>query len=103
MGTNNFAQLLALKALLTLALEHEIHTLEIFGDSQLVINSVLSKYKIKNLQLTQLLHKVIKISDLFEKVDYKHIYQEIDSKAYSLAKDGVNVLEGHWHIHEFRA
>ena len=52
MGTNNFAQLLSLKALLTLALEHEIHTLEIFGDYQLVINLVLGKYKIKNLQLT---------------------------------------------------
>ena len=75
----------------------------IFGDSQLVINWVLGKFRIKNMQLTQVLHEVIRISDLLERVDYKHIYCERNSKADALAKEGVNVLKGHWHIHEFRA
>ena len=103
MGTNNLAELLALKLLLTLALEHESHSLYIFGDFQLVINWVLGKFRIKNMQLTQVLHEVIRIYDLFERVDYKHIYCERNSKADALAKEGVNVLKGHWHIHEFRA
>ena len=33
LGTNNFAKLIALKLLFTLALKYEIHTLQIFGDS----------------------------------------------------------------------
>ena len=55
------------------------------------------------MQLTRVLHEVIRISKLLEKVDYKHIYQERNSKADALAKEGANVLEGHWHIHEFQA
>ena len=49
MGTNNFAELLALKLLFTLALKYEIHTLHIFGDSQLVINWVIGKKEIENM------------------------------------------------------
>ena len=37
-GTNNFAELLGLKLLLTLALDKHLFKLQIFGDSQLVIN-----------------------------------------------------------------
>ena len=102
LGTNNFAELISLNLLFSLALKYEIHTLHIFGDSQLVINWVIGMYRIKNMQLTLVLHEVIRISELLEKVDYKHIYRERNSKADALAKEGANVLEGHWHIHEFR-
>ena len=40
LGTNNYAELLALKLLITLALKQGVQTLQIFGDSQLVINWV---------------------------------------------------------------
>ena len=43
LGTNNFAELLALKLLIILALKQGVHTLQIFGDSQLVINLVSGK------------------------------------------------------------
>ena len=68
-----------------------------------MINWVIGKYIIKNMQLTQVLHEVIRISELLEKVDYKHIYREMNYKADALAKEGATVLEGYWHIHEFRA
>ena len=103
LGTNNFAELMAIKLLITLALKHEIHTLQIFGDSQLVIKWVSDKFRIKDVQLTQVLQEVIRISDLLEKLDYKHIYRERNSKANALAKEGANVVEGHWIIHEFQA
>ena len=69
----------------------------------LVINWVSGKFIIKDVQLTQVLQEVIRISDLLEKVDYKHIYRERNSKADALAKEGANVLKRHWIIHEFRA
>ena len=98
LGTNNFAKLLALKLLIILALKQGVHTLQIFGDSQLVINWVSGKFRINNILLTQ----VIRISNFLVKVDYKHIYCERNSKSDALANAGANVEEGHWNIQEFR-
>ena len=95
MGTNNFAELLVLKLLITLALKQGVQTLQIFGDSQLVINWVSGKFRINNIILTQVLQEVIRISNFLVKVDFKHIYRERNSKADALANAGANVVEGH--------
>ena len=102
-GSNNFAEIIDLKLLLTLALENHISNLQIFGDSQLVINWVTSKFRMYNSLLSQVLREVIRISDMFERVEYKHIYQERNSKVDVLAKDGATIPDGYWHITEFRA
>ena len=56
-----------------------------------------------NSLLSHVLLEVIRISDMFQRVEYKHTYQERDSKEDALAKDGVTVPKGYWHISEFRA
>ena len=61
LGTNNFAELLALKLLTTLALKQGVQSLQVFGDSQLVINWISGKFRINNILLTQILHEVIRI------------------------------------------
>ena len=86
-----------------LSLKYEVHTLQIFGDSQLVIKWVFGKFRINNVHLTQVLHEVIRIYDFLDKVDFKHIYRERNSKVDALAKAGANVVEGHWIIQEIRA
>ena len=73
-GTNNFAQICALKLLLSLALGKQISKIMIFGDSLLVINWVTCKIRIHNLELSQIVLEVIRISNLFEYADFKHIY-----------------------------
>ena len=50
----------------------------------------------------QILQEVIRLSNFLEKVEFKHIYRERNSKADALANAGVNVVEGHWRIKEFR-
>lgn len=45
-GTNNFAELLGLKLLLTLSLDNNIRKVQIFGDSHLVINWATGKFRI---------------------------------------------------------
>ena len=45
---------------------------------------------------------MIRISNFLEKVNFKHIYRERNSKVDALANAGVNVAEGHWIIKEFR-
>ena len=75
-GTNNFAEICALKLLLSLALGNQISKIMVFGDSLLVINWVTGKFRIHNLELSQIVLEVIRISDLFEYADFKHIYHQ---------------------------
>ena len=102
-GSNNFAELLGLKLLLTLSLENNFKTLQIFGDSQLVINWVSGKYRIQNVQLAQILMEVNRLVDMFDSVVFMHIYHERNTLVDVLAKDGVNVMFGSWQISEHRA
>ena len=44
LGTNNFAELCALKLLLYMARRNSLDKIQIFGDSQLVINWAYGKY-----------------------------------------------------------
>ena len=48
-GTNNFAEICALKLLLSLVLGNQISKIMVFGDSLLVINWVTGKFIIHNL------------------------------------------------------
>ena len=72
-GTNNLAELCALKLLLTLALDKQISKIQLFGDSLLLINWVTGKFRIHNLQLAQILQEVIRLSDIFVQTYFKHI------------------------------
>ena len=63
--------------------------MQIFGDSQLVINWVSGKFRINNLFLAQILQEVIRLSNLLVKVEYQHIYRERNFKADALANVGA--------------
>ena len=54
--------------LIILALKQGVQNLQIFGDSQLVINWVSSKFRINNIVLTQVLQEVIRISNFLVKL-----------------------------------
>ena len=95
-GTNNFAELCALKLLFTLARENHISKIQIFYDSQLVINWANGKFRCLNLELSQVLNEVNRLLDFFEHLDLKRIYRERNSCADVLAKAGALVMDGHW-------
>ena len=76
--------------------------MQIFGDSQLVINWATGKYRIQNIQLAHIFLKVHRLADLFETVHFMHIYRERNTRADLLAKDGSNILNGYWQISEHR-
>ena len=102
-GTNNFAELIGLKLLLTLSLHHNYKQLQIFGDSELVINWASGKYRIQNILLEQILLEVHRLADLFENVHFMHIFREKNTIADKLAKDGSNIITRSWQILEHRA
>ena len=76
--------------------------IQIFGDSQLVINWAKGKFKMHNLESSLILQEVHRHSDSFEMVQYQHIYHERNSLDDSLAKDGARISEGYWLIKEIR-
>ena len=58
LGTNDYAELCALKLLLFLARRNSLAKIQIFGDSQLVINWASSKFRLMNLDLSMILQEV---------------------------------------------
>ena len=100
--TNYFAEICALKLLLSLAREKHIVKFQLFGDSQLVINWANGKFRLLNLELAQVLNEVNRLSDMFEHLDLKHIYRERNSYVDGLAKVGALEMDGFQVIKEFR-
>ena len=74
--------------------------IQIFDDSQLVINWASGKYRLLNLELTMILKDVNKFTDCFDFVSFNHIYRERNSSANALATAGGRILEGYWSIKE---
>ena len=50
-----------------------------------------------------ILQEVNRLTDYFDYVMLKHIYQEINTSADAFAKAGGLILEGYWTIKEHRA
>ena len=94
--------ILMVPLLFSLARENHISKIQIFGDSQLVINWDNGKFRCLNLELSQVLNEVNRRSDFFEHVDLKHIYCERNFHGDALAKVGALVMVGHWYIKEYR-
>ena len=67
-STNNTPELCALKLLLTLARMKDYAKIQIYGDSQLVINWAKGKFRMHNLELSLILWEVHGLSDSFELV-----------------------------------
>ena len=96
LGTNNYAELCALKLLLRLTRKNNLDKIQVFGDSQLVINWASGKYRLLNTELAMILQDVHCLADSLDYVYFKHIYRERNYKADALAKEGGSILEGSW-------
>ena len=97
-GTNNFAELLALKLLLRFALEKNSRNIHIFGDSMVVINWVnkIQRCRIKN--LNPFFEEVCKLMGNFDTITCPLVYMEINSEADKFSKEGLwNKVPGRYH------
>lgn len=80
--TNNIAEYEALIKALELASKFTKEEITCILDSELVVNQLLGKYKVKNTQLMELFLKVQKLQENFKKIKYQHVnrmnkYQQI--------------------------
>ena len=71
--TNNVAEYEALIKALELASKHTKDELTCFLDSELVVNQLLGKYRVRKLELLKLFLKVQKLQENFKYITYKHV------------------------------
>lgn len=74
--TNNIAEYEALIKALELASKFTKDELTCILDSELVVNQLLGKYKVRNQNLLPLFLKVQKLQENFKKIKYVHVHRE---------------------------
>ena len=93
MGTNNEAEYMALMAVLDAAIEVGAQHLEVFGDSQLVINQVNGAWFIKAKELLPLSKTVIELKAQIAQVTLRWIPREENSEADALSKKALGIID----------
>ena len=93
-GTNNYAELMALKLLLCFAIEINCKKLQVFGDSLVIINWINKIQKCRNTSLNALFEEVSRLLANFEYLSLKHVYKEWNMEADILSKARINLEWG---------
>jgi ribonuclease HI len=88
--TNNFAEYTALIRALTAASKMGIQSLVCYLDSELVVKQLLGKYKVREESLKILAGEVIKLTNNFTKIEFKHVPREKNSFADKLVNDALD-------------
>ena len=72
-GSNNFAELYALKLLLLFALERGCLSLQVFGDSMIVLNWIKELQRYHSIHLVPILVDALAIKHRFDSVTFTHV------------------------------
>jgi len=87
--TNNEAEYSALIQGIKACLDHEIYHVNIFSDSELVVNQVNGKYKLKDSKMIKLHAKVAKLCSELTSWTISHVPREKNEEADELSKEGL--------------
>ena len=85
-ATNNVAEYCGLLAGLHRARELNIKELKVFGDSNLIIQQVTGKWKVKNDNLRAIYNQIKEVEPFFTVITYQHVYRKDNKRADQLAK-----------------
>jgi ribonuclease HI len=88
--TNNYSEYSGLILGLQKAIDLNITTLLVQGDSQIVINQMNGTYKCSSDNLKPLYEKAKELEQNFEKIYYQHIFRNLNKRADELANNFVN-------------
>ena len=89
-GTNNEAEYKALIRGLTAAADIGIKGLQIFLDSELVVNQLLGTYKVRNPRLLQLFEEAMSRLQLFDEYAIFHVERKLNQEADRLANEAID-------------
>jgi ribonuclease HI len=90
--TNNQSEYNALIIGLEKAVELSISQLCVFGDSQLAINQINKIYKVTSPQIKPLYEKVCVLQEMFQHIEFHHVYRHENKRADELANQAM-ILE----------
>ena len=89
-GTNNEAEYKALIRGLSAAADAGIKRVQIFLDSELVVNQLLGTYKVRNPRLLKLFDEAMSRLRLFDEYAIFHVGRELNQKADRLANEAID-------------
>jgi len=100
-GTNNFAVLISLRHLLHFAISHQCTSINIYGDSQIIINWF-NEISICHLHTLRVIFDEVRhLKEAFNHISVAHIYREHNMTADKLSKEAALMDRGTWEITEF--
>ena len=89
-ATNNHAEYAGLILGLQQAIELDIKTLLVKGDSQLVLNHMMGLYKCKSPNLVQLYDRAKELERSFDIINYEHVLRNLNKRADELSNIAVD-------------
>ncbi|HUL15637.1 MAG TPA: reverse transcriptase-like protein [Terriglobales bacterium] len=92
--TNNVAEYYGLIAALDYAQAHGIRALRIESDSELLVNQMRGRYKVKSADLQPLFERAKKMSQALEFFRIEHVYREQNAEADKLANEALDETSG---------
>ena len=92
-GSNNYAELMSLGLLLLFSLEQGCLSLQVFGDSMLVIEWEKETVQCHVMILLPILEEVFRIKQHFNYISFTHVYRERNGVADQLSKEATQ-----WHL-----
>ena len=96
--SNNQAESYNLLKACQLAQEDGFKSIQVYGDSELLIKSLNSDGLFNNPNLNLILQIIRNVMKEFEKAEFFHILRELNGRADSLANRGYLLAQGHLDI-----
>lgn len=88
--TNNQAEYRAILAGVELAIEKGVKELECFLDSELIVEQLNQRYKVKDKELAKLFVKVWNLTMKFDKISFTHVRRENNKRADQLVNQALD-------------
>ena len=85
-GTNSRAELLALWSLLSFASNLGISSLQIFGDSKLIVDWYKDQADFRSLSLMHWMERILHLNSTFSLTTIQHVFREVNTTADRLSK-----------------
>lgn len=90
-GTNNFAEYSAVVYALELAVKNQVQELHLFSDSELLIQQLKGKYRVKSPNIKPLFQKCLTLIKSIPKTHFQHIPREQNVAADRLANRALDL------------
>jgi ribonuclease HI len=93
-GTNTRGELLALWSVLFFAHFKQISSLQLVGDSKVIVDWFSSKHNLQVLTLQPWMSRIHQLSENFQELNIQHIYREYNREVDQLSKQALLLEEG---------